>query len=134
MKLGLAYRHQLPLEQSQAQHSLDCLEITADEVFDVSGARREQIERLRRTFMLLVNSLDLSIGSVERPPRAYLDSVARVLELTGAPYYSDHLAVTSTATRSLGQFSPVWYTEDMLDVVATNVTQVQRFTGLPRVL
>ena len=117
-KVGLAYHKEIPLERCEFQRAVDCIEITADEVFDLTAPQRAEIKQLRRKFTLLVHSLDVSIGSVERPPQAYLDKVARVLELTDAPYWSDHLAVSSTHTTSLGQFSPVWYTGDVLEVVA----------------
>lgn len=134
MRVGLGYHPELSLDAPEVQSRLDCVEITADEFFNSTPSQRTPLVRIREAVTVLVHGLELSIGSVTRPPQSYLDSVARVLEFTNPPYFSEHLAICSTANVNLGVFAPVWHTEDNLAVVASNVDRVQRFLGLPLVL
>ena len=58
----------------------------------------------------------------------------RVSDITGAPYYSEHLAVTRAPGIDIGHLSPVWFTNEVLRAVIDNVHAVQDFLGKPLVL
>jgi hypothetical protein len=134
-KIGLTFRRSINKSQIlNFQDSFDCLEFLIESYSTLSEPQLEELRRLSNLFTLIPHGLNLSIGSVERPPQSYLDTIARLLEITQPPYYSEHFAFTQTKQINLGALSPLWYTEELLDVVITNIINVQRFLGLPLIL
>ncbi len=132
--VGLGLRPSLKSEILNFPESFDCLEFIADAYFALTDFQDKELSNLSDLFTLIPHGLSLSIGSVERPPQSYLDTIARLLEVVQPTYYSDHFAITRTLEKALGHLSPLWYTDEVLDVVIKNVTSIQRFLGIPLVL
>ncbi|MBN4007041.1 DUF692 domain-containing protein [Nostoc sp. LPT] len=134
-KTGLAFRRHINKSQIlDFQDSFDCLEFLVESYSALSDPQLKELRNLSNLFTLIPHGLSLSIGSVERPPQSYFDTIARLLEITQPTYYSEHFAFTQTTEKSIDALSPLWYTDELLDVVITNVTSIQRFLGLPLIL
>lgn len=130
---GLGYRTEISQEIMQNRKSLDFLEIISDNYL-FSPARRKQLAQLCASFQVIPHGTNLSIGRAGSLDRQYLKEIKQISQLTGAPYYSDHLALTSLPGIDLGHLSPIWYTEESLQVIIENVRTVQDYLEKPLVL
>ena len=130
---GLGYRREIKRATLEAHAQIDFLEIIAEQFF-YSEAAAEELAELRESFHLVPHGLGLSVGSAAAPSPRYLRAIQWLCEKSDAPYYSEHLAVTRVPGIDLGHLSPVVYSRQMLEVVATNVERVQQLIGRPLVL
>lgn len=130
---GLGFRNEIAQAAFDAADRIDFVEITADDfVFDDLGWRR--LERICERFRVIAHGTGLSIGSVNRPDRAYLQKLKRVCAISGSPYYSEHLAMTRSPGLDIGYMAPVWYEEETLERLVRNVGLVQDALERPLVL
>lgn len=129
---GLGYRREIAGEIWEQRHAIDFLEIITDQ-FTGDAPRQQELERLCETFRVIPHGIGLSIGSPAIDPD-YLRSVKIVSDITGAPYYSEHLAVTRAPGIDIGHLSPMWFTEEVLQSTARNVSLVQETLGKPIIL
>jgi hypothetical protein len=125
---GLGYRRQMRNAILARRGELDLLEITTDH-FTGNSRQRAELEELAALIPCVPHGLRLSIGAAGPPSRATLETLRTTLEITGASYYTDHLALTAAPGIELGHLSPVWLTRKSLDSVVRNVSTVQEYTG-----
>lgn len=130
-RVGFAYRKELRAALQAAERAPAVLELMA-EVFDPRlPGRRQTLDELRERHAFVGHSVGMSIGSVERPPAAYFDAIARFVELARPAYHSDHFAVTYAGGRELGHLTPIFYGEPALEVVVRNLEAARRLLGVP---
>ncbi len=121
-RLGVGLGYRAPLRADILRHvkDLDFLEVIADAFF-----REEPMLRALRSMTPCVpHALALSVGSEVRLD--YLERVARVVEVTDPPWFTDHLAFTQEGDVPIGHLAPVPHTEESLRVVVDNVRKVMR--------
>ncbi|MFD6394071.1 DUF692 family multinuclear iron-containing protein, partial [Nocardia sp. NPDC060259] len=134
-RYGVAYRQPYRHEIfSQSAVGLGCVEITAEQFLPLTPSRRDELERLSDANHMLVHGLNLNVGSVNTPCPRYMNDVSELLDITGAPFFSDHLAITKVGEVALGHFAPVWFTEGNLSVAIRNIDIAQRAMGVRLVL
>ncbi len=129
-RTGFSLRREYDEPLRRAQHRPPVLELMVESFLAKLPARLEDLAWLRREHELTAHSVSLSIGSVDRPPPAYFDGVARFLELTEPTCYSDHLALTFSDGRELGQLTPLRYDEPTLEVVIANLEAARKIFGI----
>jgi uncharacterized protein (UPF0276 family) len=127
---GLGYRRDISNQILAARDRIDVLEVVTEQFF---GAE-EELEEIVDRFPVIPHGVGLSVGTVGAVDWDYLRMVKKISDITQAPYYSEHLAVTRAAGVDIGHLSPIWFTEDMLHAVINNVSTVQDFLGKPLVL
>jgi len=132
-QIGLGFRRGLKTEIIKHKKHFNCVEIVADSYLHVTKFQIKELLDLYDSFTILPHGLRLSIGSVERPPQSYLDSIVKLLDITQPPYYSDHFAITDITYKTLGHLSPIWYTDRCLEIVINNIQSIQSFLGIPLV-
>jgi uncharacterized protein len=130
-KIGIGFRRPLKSGLWKFRESFDCLEVIAEQFLQFTSFQLQELKALSNSFSIIPHSLRLSIGSVERPPQSYLDSLARLLEILQPPYLSDHFAVTGSSSIDIGHLSPIWYADETLEVVIANINAIQTFLGIP---
>lgn len=128
---GIGYRHELHAAILAARGDIDFLEIVTEQF--MGPARREQLAALCEEFTVVPHGVGLSIGSASLDAD-YLREARLVSDLSGAPYYSEHLAMTRAPGLDLGHLGPLWRNERTLRVVIDNVLRVQDVLGKPLVL
>jgi uncharacterized protein (UPF0276 family) len=138
IKTGIGFRRELKQTILEYHNSFDCLEIISEQFLSLNQLQKQELAELASRFILIPHGLSLSIGSVSRPSQSYLDSIAYLLEIIQPPYYSDHFAITGLTSNlediDIGHLSPLWYTEEALEVVIKNIQEVQSFLGIQLVL
>jgi uncharacterized protein (UPF0276 family) len=127
---GLGYRREIGSWILDAGDRIDVLEVVTEQFTRAEDELAALVDR----FPVIPHGVGLSIGTVGPLDWEYLRSVKRVSDITGAPYYSEHLAVTRAPGIDIGHLSPVWFTSEVLRAVIDNVRAVQDFLGKPLVL
>ncbi|MGA2826198.1 MAG: DUF692 domain-containing protein [Streptosporangiaceae bacterium] len=127
---GLGYRREIGSWILDAGDRVDVLEVVTEQFMQAEDELAALVDR----FPVIPHGVGLSIGTAGPLDWEYLRSVKRVSDITGAPYYSEHLAVTRAPGIDIGHLSPVWFTNEVLRAVIDNVHAVQDFLGKPLVL
>lgn len=131
--VGLGYRTALKEEILAHRKQIDFLEIITDNYLATPGAPAA-LEELCALFPVIPHGVDLSIGSVMPLDVAYLRAIKRISDLTGSPYYSEHLCMTRVPGRAIGHLAPLWFTEELLDSLVGRVQVLQDYLEKPLVL
>jgi uncharacterized protein (UPF0276 family) len=130
---GLGYRRELRPAILEAQSSIDFVEIVAEHFMN-DPVELTELEELRAIFPVIPHGIGLSIGSAAPLDYDYLQAVRQVCAITGASYFSEHLALTRVPGINIGHLSPLWFTEPVLANTIANVHRVQEYLGLPLIL
>lgn len=130
---GLGYRSAIG-EAILAHHEqIDFLEIIADQFVGDDGSL-DELRRLCDVFPVIPHGVELSVGSVTGTDPGYLRQIKRVSDITGSPYYSEHLCVTRSPGLEIGHLAPIALTEPVLNATIANVNVVQDTLEKPLVL
>ena len=131
---GLGYRAPLRSGIYQHRHELPVLEIIADDYFNPTGEQRDELDLLAAHFVLLPHALGLSLGSADGIDGKYLDQLAALIERLHPPWWSEHIAFTRAGGIDIGHLTPLPFTQEAVDTLATNVAQVRRSISAPLIL
>jgi uncharacterized protein (UPF0276 family) len=112
---------------------IDFLEFMVDHYVGAPG-RAEELRRLGDAFPLVAHGVDLSIGAVEPLDERLLEETSRIVQGSGALWFSEHLCFTKAGGINLGQLTPLPFTEESIDTVASNVRLVQKYISIPFLL
>lgn len=92
----------------------------------MSGGRAPAtLERVRAHWPLSVHGVGLSLGSAQGIDASHLERLVRLVERFEPELVSEHLAWSVADGLYLNDLLPLPYTEESLDVVATNIERVQ---------
>jgi uncharacterized protein (UPF0276 family) len=130
---GLGYRRELHDEITAAAARIDFVEIIAEQYMN-GDEHLAALEELCDIFPVIPHGVSLSVGSAAPVDDRHLRAIERLMKITGAPYFSEHLAVTSAPGLEIGHLSPLWFTEAALTKTAENVSRVQERLGRPLAL
>lgn len=128
---GLGYRPEIRHEIYDHADEIDVLEVITERYTD---GRRDELEELSERWAVIPHGVSLSIGTVGLLDREHLRRIRLVTEITGAPYYSEHLCFTQVPGIELGHLAPLWLTEPVLRSTIDHVHQVQNELARPLVL
>jgi uncharacterized protein (UPF0276 family) len=130
---GLGYREELAAQLDAARERIDVVEVLSER-YTWRPQGMEELAWICDRFKAIPHGLNLSIGSMAPLDRDHLRAIRRVSELTGAPYYSEHLAMTRVPGIDLGHLTPLLFTEEVLERTTGKVRAVQDTLGKPLVL
>lgn len=130
---GLGYRKELRDQILASRDSIDVLEVIADQYVD-NPRRLDELRELCDHFPVIPHGIGLSPGSAAPPDRDYLAAIRKVVDITGMPFYSEHLCMTRAPGIDLGHLAPLWFTEEVLENTIRNVERTQDALGKPLVL
>lgn len=133
-RVGIGFRAEAFETIATSLDLLDVVEVTAEHYIYGSRQVRAMIEGLRKRVSIVAHGVTLSIGTAIPPDRSFLREVDAFLGVIGAPWYSEHLAFTKTASRDLSQLLPLVRTDDMIQVVVENLAVVREELRLPILL
>jgi uncharacterized protein (UPF0276 family) len=129
MQVGIGWRHPHYRQLLEERPVLGFLEVHSENFFALGGAELAVLERGRRHYPLSLHGVGLSLGSAQGLDPWHLDQLARLVERVDPVRVSDH------ASFACGQFAggtvhasdllPLPFTLEALDVLCTNVQQVQ---------
>lgn len=129
---GIGFRSELKEAIWAHRDQIDCVEIITDRYIE-HPQLLEELEETCSRIRVIPHGIGLSVGSPQLR-RGYLDEVRRICEITRAPYYSEHLCMTSAPGIDIGHLAPLWFTEEVLANTIANVNRLQDHLGRPLVL
>lgn len=132
--VGLGFRRDLGRDIVAHREAFDFLEIISEHYLDPTPVERRELEALGETFPLIPHGLNLSVGTAAPSDDDYLRAVRALVKRVGAPWWSDHLAMTHAGGVEIGHLAPVPFTEEALDVVCANVARAQAAVAAPFVI
>jgi uncharacterized protein len=130
---GLGYRREIREQILASGERIDVLEVIADQ-YVLSPQKLDELRELCDSFPVIPHGIGLSPGSAAPPGREYLAGIRKVCDITGMPFYSEHLCMTRAPGIDLGHLSPLWYTEEVLAHTIRNVQRTQDALARPLVL
>jgi len=131
---GLGYRPELHRDIIEHAEEIDFLEVIAERYAYGAMKALNMLADLSDQFAIIPHGVSLSIGTHQKVSRTHLDRIKRVIQLTKAPYFSEHLAVTQSPGIDIGHLSPICFTRPVLDKVISNIHFVQEILKVPLVL
>jgi uncharacterized protein (UPF0276 family) len=129
--VGIGFRPEAYEATVQNLDEFEVLEIMVDHYIAGGLKLREQIRDLSQQIPVVGHGVGLSLGTAVPPDGFYLDQVAEVLEIIGAPWHSEHLAFTKVPGRDLAQLLPLPRTVETAECVISNLETVRRHIGKP---
>lgn len=93
------------------------------------AAALDELVRIRAHYPLSLHAVGLSLGSAAGVDLEHLERLRRLAHLLQPGLISDHLSWSVANGAYLPDLLPLPYTEEALDVVCRNVTQVQEALG-----
>jgi uncharacterized protein (UPF0276 family) len=128
--VGAGYRPELhKLFVGDGLRAVDCAELIANRYFATEAVSRPWELAALAGLPLAVHGLSGNVASVLGPEAEYLGQIAQLADYTGAFVYSDHLAFTGAADRSLGHLAPNRFDDDLLDRAARHIETMGRLTN-----
>jgi uncharacterized protein (UPF0276 family) len=127
---GMGYRAEIRDAMQERAAEIDVVEVITEHYV----GRPAALERVLEHWPVIPHGISLSVGTLGALDRGYLRGIREVSELSGAPYYTEHLCFTRVPGLSLGHLAPLWFTEPVLRNLVDRVHQVQEFLGKPLVL
>jgi uncharacterized protein (UPF0276 family) len=126
---GIGYRRQ-HREELLAHAQPVVLEVMPDHFF----ADPDAIVPLAERYPIVFHDVGMSIATAgdSSLARARLQRIRVLAELAKPILFSDHLAITrSPSGGDLGHLAPVWYTQEVLDLVCGRVLALEDVLGVP---
>lgn len=134
--LGVGLGHRLPLHRDilRNREHIDFLEIITDQCLYAAPEKTESLFESLKDFPLVPHGVGLSVGTDMPLDEDYLDRTAGLLRRIDAAWFSDHLSFTKVPDVDIGQLTPLWFTEEALEVVCRNVRRVKEKVDAPFLL
>jgi uncharacterized protein (UPF0276 family) len=128
---GLGYRRAIRPFYRQHADLLGFLEVMPEHLLEATPAARAGLLEDCRGKPVVTHSVSLSVGTATGPDAQFLPKMARISRRLKAPWCSDHLCFTKIGERTIGQLTPIPYTDASLAATVRNVKAVQRAVGIP---
>lgn len=131
--LGIGWRPELA-EFIGTRPGLGFVEIVAESLPAGQPLPPPLTELRTRGMAVVPHGVRLSLGGAEPPDPSRVAHLADLAERLGAPLISEHVAFVRANGLEAGHLLPVPRTRDALDVLVTNVDQVQQELPVPLAL
>jgi uncharacterized protein (UPF0276 family) len=131
---GLGFREPYRADVLLGGDGIDFLEVIADHYLDVPPEKLRELELLAERYTLIPHGLDLSLGTAEGLDRGYRDQLLDLVRRLDPPWWSEHVAFTRAGGVEIGHLAPLPFSREALDVLATNIAEVQRLIEIPLIL
>jgi uncharacterized protein (UPF0276 family) len=132
--VGLGYRSPLYNDIMKNRASIDFLEVITDQYICATPEKVEQLVETGKHFPLIPHSVGMSVGTDMPMDGDYIRRTVEFVNKTDAYWFSDHLCFTKAPDVDIGQLTPLWFTEESVDVVCRNVNQLKEKTNKPFLL
>jgi uncharacterized protein len=119
---GYLYEHRPPL---------DYLEIISENFLGESPSPRQNLDRLRALYPIVLHGVGLDLLGHAPLDEAYLDAVCRLADRVDAPFVTDHLCWTGAHGARHHDLLPTPYTDDLVGYAAERAHAVQRRLDRP---
>jgi uncharacterized protein len=130
---GIGYRSEMSEATLAARNDIDFVEVISDQFLDGPNAL-DDLHKVCDVFPVIPHGIAMSVGSATGITPGYLQQIKQISDITGSPYYSEHLCMTKAPGIEIGHLSPLAMTETVLDRTIENVQIVQDTLEKPLIL
>ena len=128
---GVGFRGPLAEWVNSQPPEVHCLEITAEHFFDHG---QEYLAWLGKSFPVYLHGLGLSLGTPGPLDADTLSRFARVVEIAGPEWISEHVAFTRSDEVDLGHLNPIARTHRSLQVLVDHARELMDLCQKPLIL
>jgi len=114
--------------------SVDFLEIISENFMVAGGRPLYVLDEVRERWPIAMHGVSMSIGSADGVRPDYLERLKALADRVQPLWVSDHLSWSRLKDVNSHDLLPLPFTEEALDIVCTNVLQVQDVLERPLVL
>lgn len=134
-KVGVGLRAAHFEEALSSHEGIDFVEVHAENHFAPGGISRALLERVSQALPVSLHGTGAGLASKVPVPKAHLQRLRALVELTQPLFVSDHVAQTwfeeGCQVRHAGDLLPVAFNQASLRHLVDNVTRVQDHLGRP---
>ncbi len=102
-------------------------EIIPENYMGSGGAVHHYLEQIRANYPLSIHAIGLSLGSEEGISVEHLKAIKVLIDRYQPSLVSEHLSWSSHNNVALNDLLPMPYTDQVLDIMARNISQVQNY-------
>jgi uncharacterized protein (UPF0276 family) len=132
--VGIGFRPQFKSDLFLNRQQVDFLEIVAEHYLDVPPEKQQELELLAAHFPIIPHAINLSLGSAEGLNIDYLRKLAALIQQLNPPWWSEHICFTKAGGIDIGHLSPLPYTQEAVEVLCRNISEVRRWIDVPLIL
>ncbi len=111
------------------EESIPWLELLVDNWLADGGLTKRYLEAIAERYPITLHGVGLSLGGIEPLDFHYLGKIKRIMQRSGALWYSEHLCFSQLKSYYSHDLLPLPYTEEAINHLATRIEQVQDFLG-----
>jgi uncharacterized protein len=112
-------------EVAAGEARIDWIELLSDNFLAFGGRPAEVMKRVASRYPIALHGVSLSIGSVDPLDGDYLRGLYRLIEMTGARWFSDHLCFSSAFGVHYHDLLPLPFTEEAVEHTCRRIDEVQ---------
>ena len=129
---GLGLRASIKTQVLANHESIDFVEVVLDDYIHLNARHsKRQLRDISSVLPLLAHGIGLSLGSAQGLDIEYVEDVARFLDALGIEFYSEHLSFRRGGDFISGQFIPMPFNEEAVEVIAKNSRTLRSILGRP---
>ena len=131
--LGMGWRPELALAIERMPR-LGFVELTAENVRAGAPLPPAVAQLCERGLQVIPHGISLNLGGAERLDEHRLRHLARLAQLTDAPFVSEHIAFVRAGGVEVGHLTPVPRTRASIEVLVENISVAKRHLPVPLAL
>lgn len=132
--VGIGWRKEIAKDIMKYKESVDWCEVIAEHYIHVTSDKLDHVERLAQNFPIIPHGIDLSIGTDTPIEESYLEGLQTLISRVNPPWFTDHLCFTRVPGFSIGQLTPLQFSEEVIEIVVNKVKEVKRRINKPFLL
>lgn len=129
MSTGIGWRHPHYAELLARRPALDFLEVHSENFFAAGGAALAVLQQARASYPISLHGVGLGLGSAVGVDLWHLDQLSRLVDRIDPVRVSDHACFARGPVNGklvhAGDLLPIPFNDESLDVLCSNVQQVQ---------
>lgn len=124
-QIGIGLRSPHYLQVMQEKPAVDWLEVHSENFLDADSYSRECLDKIAQDYPLSFHGVGMSLGSVDPVNSHHLQQVKSLIDCYQPSLISEHLSWSSYNSQYFNDLLPIPYSEEMLDIFASKLNQVQ---------
>jgi len=128
-QIGIGWRPELAAGILGNLDQIDVVEVIADDFFAAGRRERQALRTLAAQVPVVLHGVSLGLASSVPVQTRRLESMARLLEVTGAQFWSEHLAFVRAGKVEIGHLAAPPRTYESVEDAAANIARARRIVG-----
>ena len=131
--VGIGLRHKHFHDFIDDKPEIPWLEVHTENFFSLSSNPSKYLKKIREDYPISAHSVGMSLGSAQPVCKNHLQNIKNFIDYFEPSLVSDHLSWNMAADDNnkihLPDLLPIPYTQEALDIIIRNISQVQDFLG-----